>query len=342
MRALIVLLLIGFMAFPASAQNWNDSDLGGGIRKGAASHDYIWLWGASQKVVRFDRETGERVVVAERVRDMLRDGERLWVLVQGGDTASFSLRDLRGDESDPTDPRYRQHLHPSEFGEGEPLGLFAWPGQDRPAILARRLIVAPTAEGWKRWWLAASLGLGARVATPDGRSVYAGYDLGEWGGGLRRVDAETGTISVVPDTSVSGPVIGLFRDRDATDCVIVGTGLSHLGTSFGRISRVCGSSTDPVFVTPKPDQPDRWMMGPQPWPLDDLVETPGGWIGLSRDRYFRSRGGHVEERPMPAFEDWAGLRLSREVDGVLFLVSACCWGSSENELFSTLALPIGE
>lgn len=354
MRALIVLFLMGFLAFPASAQDWTDADLGARIREGAATRDHIWLFGASQKVVRFDRKTGERTVVAERVRDFLPDGEKLWVLVQGTDKASFSLRDVRSSDAEalPGDRRYRVYLHPSDTSEGEVLGLFKWPGEARPAILSQRAIVAPTAEGWKRHNIAASLGQWGRIATADGRSVYVGYNLGEWGGGLRRIETATGTISFVsePGDDICGgtlnpacePVVGLFRDREAPDCVIVGTGLSHLGMSFGRINRVCGAAISSVFSTPAPAQPDRWMMSPQPWPLDELVETPDGWIGLSRDRYFQSRRGHVEEQPLPAFEDWAGLRLSREVDGVLFLVSACCWGSSAGELFSTLAVTVGE
>ncbi len=354
MRALIVLLLAGFMAFSARAQDWNDTDLGRAVRTGVATRDHIWLLGETRKVVRFDRETGERAVVAEGVRDLLAHDEQLWVLIQADDGASFSLRDLRSDggETAPTgraDPRNRLYLHPSETSEGEVIGLFVWPGQARPAILARRAIVVPTAEGWKRWAVAASLGQAARVATPDGRSVYVGYNHGEWGGGLRRIDVPAGAISFVsePGDDICGgtlnqacePVVGLFRDPGAPGCVIVGTGLSHLGMSFGRIHRVCGSTIRSVFVTPTPAKPDRWMMGPRPWPLDGLVETSDGWIGLSRDRYFRSRNNQVTEHPMPEFKAWSGLRISEERDGVLFLVSACCWGSGTAVLYSTLALP---
>jgi hypothetical protein len=354
MRALVVLLLAGFMAFSANAQDWSDPDLGRGIRKGAVTRDHIWLLGQTRSVVRFDRETGERAVVAQNVQDLLPNGEQLWVLIQANDPASFSLRDLRSgtNQTPRADHADRTHLylHPSETSEGEVLGLFIWPGQTRPAVLARRAVIAPTAEGWKRWSIAASLGQAARIATPDGRSIYVGYNLGEWGGGLRRIELPTGSISFVTEASEAlcggsinpacDPVVGLFPDRRSRDCITVGTGLAHMGSSHGDVYRVCESQILPEFSTPTPAEPDQGMLAPRPWPLHGLFETADGWIGISRDRYFRSRGSHVTEHPMPAFKEWSGLRISEEQDGVLFVISACCWGSANLSLYSAIALPV--
>lgn len=357
MRALIACLVTLFAAWSASAQDWSDRDLGSAVREGYATADSIWLLGANGKVVRFARGSGEREVVAENVRDLLPAGDRLWVLTRAEDLATYVLRDLREDiPSTPTadrpDPRRRLYIHPSETSEGDVLGIFAWPDQDRPAILARRAVIVPVDEGWKRRTIAATLGSGGLIATPDGRSVYVGSDHGEWGGGLRKVDLPSGDISFVTDrrddlcggaiNPACEPVVGLFRDHSAPGCVIAGTGLSHMGSSFGRVYRVCGSDITPAYSTPSPARPDRWMMAPRPWPLHALVETGDGWIGLSRDRYFVSRDGDVEERPMPEFRDWAGIRVSEEREGVLFLVAACCWGSSANPtLYHALALPVG-
>lgn len=353
MRLLIACLVALFAGFPAGAQEWRDPDLGGAAREGVATTDHIWLLGASGKVVRFARRSGEREVVAENARDLLAVNGKVWVLTQGDDQASYSLRDLRLQDSAPDAEaaNHRIHLHPAEFSEGDVLGMFAWPDEDRPAILASRAVVVPVPEGWKRWRLAASLATGASIATPDGRNVYVGYNRGEWGGGLRRIDVFSGAISIVSaagDDRCGGainpqcePVVGLFPDRETPDCLTVGTGLSHLGLSFGRVYRVCGGDISNRYSTPAPARSDGWMMGPQPWPFDSLVETTDGWIGLSRDRYFRSRGGRVEERPMPTLNEWSGIRVSEEEDGVLFVVSACCWGSAANPtLYRALALPV--
>ncbi len=354
MRALIAFFIVVSLAGPASAQAWRDTDLGQGIREGVATREHIWLLGSTGNVVRFVRRTGERETIAGNVQDIAADNGHLWALIQADDTASYSVRDLRGPGQPPGQQPARTHrlyLHPSETSEGEPIGLLVWPGSDRPAVLARRALVTPTADGWKRWPLAATLGLGGRMATPDGRSVYVGYNLGEWGGGLRRIEVSTGAVAFVTEVGddlcggqinpACDPVVGVFADRDQPECVIVGAGISHMGLSRGDVYRVCGATITSLFSTPAPREPDRWMMSPQPWPLHGLFETADGWVGVSRDRYFRSRGTVVEEHPMPAFNDWAGVRLSDEQEGVLFLVSACCWGSSENPtLYSTLAIPI--
>lgn len=354
MRALIAFLIVVSFAAPAAAQDWRDAELGQGIREGVATREHIWLLGSTGKVVRFVRRTGERETVAENVRDIAVDDGRLWALILADDTASYSLRDLRGPDQPSGQQAARAHrlyLHPAETSEGEAIGLLVWPGSDRPAVLARRALVTPTEEGWKRWRLAATLGPGGRIATPDGRSVFVGYNLGEWGGGLRRIEVSTGAVAFVMEAGddlcggrinpACDPVVGVFADRDQPDCVIVGAGISHMGLSRGDVYRVCGATITSLFSTPAPREPDMWMMSPQPWPLHGLFETSDGWVGVSRDRYFRSRGGAVEEHPMPAFKDWAGLKLSDEQEGVLFLVSACCWGSTANPtLYSTLVMPI--
>lgn len=62
-------------------RTWLDPDLGQALIEGAGTPQHLWIRGASKKVVRFDRETGERSVAAENVIDILADGPRLWALI---------------------------------------------------------------------------------------------------------------------------------------------------------------------------------------------------------------------------------------------------------------------
>jgi len=353
MRVLLALILTLVFQAPVAAENWRDVDLGSGVREGVATQEDIWLLGLSGKVVHFARRTGERRVVATDVQDMLSDGRRLWVLARQDNAASYLLHDLRSGSPTPTQMHgnpFRVYLHSSEDGVGAPIGLVAQAGQERPAILTQNAFVIPTETSWKRQPLAATLSRWGHVAAAQGGDVYVGYNRGEWGGGLRRITS-AGAVSFVKgdgDELCEGtinpacsPIIGVYRDPGMPDCVMVGTGLAHLGMSHGNIYRVCGDAISPVFSTPVPTEPDRWMMGPQPWPLDEFVEVPKGWIGLSRDRYFRSRDGNVTEHPMPTFHNWSGIKISEEQDDVLFVVSACCWGSVDNPtLYHTIAIPI--
>lgn len=359
MRLLIASLLIVFMLAgrgEAVASDWRDADLGQAIIEGVADSEHIWLRGSSRKVVRFVRATGERTVIAEDVVDLLPDNGRLWLLGQRSGTNLYYVVNLLDPVSTaglgPDQRRGDRQIHPHDYHEGQVLGLVIWPELEKPAIVYQRGIL-PLSEGSRRQQFAASLGPNARLAAVDASGIYAGYNHGEWGGGLRLVDAESGAIAFIGQSSedtCSGaldpncaPIVGLFHDRATPGCLIVGSGLAHMGSSKGQVYRVCGSDIEPVFSTPTPAVKDRWMMVPRPWPLDGLFETPDGWIGTSRDRYFRSVRGQVVEMPMPEFRDWSGLRISDEQDGVLLVVSACCSGSADNPtLYRAIAIPVNE
>src|SRR5229473_2868079 len=92
---------------------------------------------------------------------------------------------------------------------------------------------------------------------PSGDSVYVGFNTGEWGGGLQRVDLRTGVISDVerrdtkelcagPLNSACDPVTGVIPDPQNKDCILAAVGLVHM-LSHGRILRVCGKDVSLVF-----------------------------------------------------------------------------------------------
>lgn len=306
--------------------------MGRAIFEGYADHASLWLRGETGKVVRFDRTDGTRTIVAESVLDLMPDGTRLWVL-RSGAGGEGEICDLRSEQSEPV----RFYV-----GETPMISLFAT-GQDRPGVLTSTIAYRPAERDWVRKELAATLTAG-EVASDGLTALYVGLNRGEFGGGLRRVDLDTGTISIVSaqgDGLCGGalnpayqPVIGLFPVPDRPGCVIVGTGLSHLGSSMGRIYRVCRDGICSEFNTPTPTLPDRWLLMPSPWPLDDLVPIHDGWVATSRGRFFRSRDGRVEERAFKPLHDWSGLRISHEQDGVLFVVGSCCWGGGAGQAHS--------
>jgi len=342
-RSLVLALILLFVT-PAEAQEqFRDPDLGDGIVEGSATRENIWLLGQTRKVVRFERMTGRRDVVAENVIDILADEGRLWVISQANEQ-SVEVRDLRR-----TDPPVTLSL--AKSGHGEVLGLFAALDASSPSILTQRQVLTPDGVRWRRQGLAGALDAHPSVIVLAGQTLYVGYSRGEWGGGLRAVDVATGTVGFVTEQGAQScdgrlspecdPVVGAFVDPIEPDCAIVGSGLAHLGISFGDVYRVCGAMIRTTFSTPTPSQRDGWMIAPQPWPLHGLYRAPGGWVGVSRDRYFRSVNGRVSERALPRFSQWSGLSISEEQDDVLFIVSACCWGSVDNPtLHRVLALPI--
>lgn len=351
---LFLLMLLGTAA-PAKAQiertpdvetpnswqggNWRDPDLGRAIIEGYADAASLWLRGESGKVVQFNRTDGTRTVVPESVVDLMPDGTRLWILVSSAGY-EVEIRNLRSDQSEPI--RFYAREMPA-------ISLFAT-GQDRPGVLTGTAAYRPAERGWDRRELAATIAAG-EVVSDEQTSLYVGLNRGEFGGGLRRVDLDTGTISIVSDKGdglcegalnpACQPVVGLFPAPDRPGCVIVGTGLSHLGLSLGHVYRVCRDGISREFDTPTPALPDQWMMMPSPWPLEDLMPIRDGWVATSRGRYFRSRDGRVQELTPAPFREWSGLRISDEQEGVLFVIGSCCWGAADKPtLFRALPIPV--
>ncbi len=322
----------------SAVRDWTDPDLGGAVLEGVATRDSLWLLGASGNVVRFDRLSGERLVAANDVSDVLVDGPHLWALVKLNDSVSV-VRDLR----DPALPERRIRF------EGAPLRLFATP--DGPGILTTAMVLHPSGERWDRRRLAALLEPRAHVSALTGNMLFVGYNKGEWGGGLRRVDVTTGAVSIVQDPGdrtcggrldpECDPVVGIISDAESEDCVLVGSSLAHLGLRSGEILRVCGAQISLAFADPLPGPPNSTgNSGGQTWAFDSLVETSDGWIAVEQDRYARARGDTVVMGHAPVLRPWAGLEISDPVEGVIFVKSACCWGSDTWVRYGVVAIPV--
>jgi hypothetical protein len=85
------------------------------------------------------------------------------------------------------------------------------------------------------------------TATPlDGQALYVGFNAGEFGGNLLRVDLATGAVHDL----ASGPVTGVIPDPVAQQCVLVSVGLEHMIMSYGRILHVSGDQAAVKFEKP--------------------------------------------------------------------------------------------
>lgn len=321
-----------------SLQNWVDPDLGRALIEGVGTARHLWIRGASNKVVRFDRETGERSVAAENVIDIMADGPHLWALSTVGDNQSV-VSDLRQPDLSP---------RPVYYG-GSPIGLFAT--EAGPGVLTTTRILTPVADGWSRRLIAGSLDRPAHVSGVAGDSLFVGYNRGEWGGGLRRIDVSTGAVSIVREPSDDrcggrlnpecSPVVGIVSDNHREGCVLVGASLAHLMSRRGEVIRVCGSAITPVFSEALPVVPGALEILPgQTWPFDGLVAVDEGWVAVGQDRFARFTNGVVEMRDMPALRSWAGLKISDQVDDVIFVEGACCWGSENFVQRRVIAIPV--
>lgn len=323
MRMMLALAL-SLMASTAMAQNWSDPDLGRAIREGSATANDIWLLGETGKLVHFERGTGVRTLVAEKVVDILEDGPHLWVASRM-DEFGYRLTDARAPQNE------GRTLHAENI-----VSLVVQP-QGLAAVGTEALHMPTESGGWRDRSIAGSVSaLGRHVvaATSDGATYY-GVNRGEWGGGLRRIANQTGAVSIVVEDNITTVV----QDPANPECVLYAAGLAHMSISTGRVGRVCGDQASTVF---QKSRPTSWNVGPagSSWPIESLALLTDGWIAVSSERYFLNRKDEVVERPMPVMTDWSGLRVSQPTDGALFVVTACCWGSSDRPQQSVLALLI--
>lgn len=326
---------------PALAEQWDDPDLGHSVIEGVADVDYLWLRGASGRLVRFDRRTGERMILGEGVIDLLPTNANLWALSKDQRSQDLTVTDLRS-ASPLIDPFYVQ---------GEPIGLFLVE-RSLPGVLTTRAFAILEGDDWVSQTLPSTLDDAGIVTSSTDGTIYVGLNRGEWGGGLRRIDP-SGTISFVTTRGedICGgllnpncdPVVGLFRDPDHDGCVLVGTGLAHMILSKGTVWRVCDGQISPLFSALKPEVPGYIHIPENTWAFSSLTQTNDGWIAVSQRRYFQAHGDSsvAEEHVIPQLSDWSGIRISAEDPSVLFVMRDCCWGLASNPTeFGVLAIPV--
>jgi hypothetical protein len=100
------------------------------------------------------------------------------------------------------------------------------------------------------------------LEVPDG--LFLGKNIGEWGGGLWRIDRHTGQVLAIDRRSsnvlCSGPlnrdcdpVTGIAIEPWKPDCVVIAIGLVHF-MSHGRLVEVCGDDVRTLYSKPHEEE----------------------------------------------------------------------------------------
>jgi hypothetical protein len=318
-----------------------DPVLGERIAEGVVVGERLWLRGAmgspddsSGGLVSLRLSDESRQVHFDRgVVDIEKAGQDLWVL------RSSKAREL---------------VVSVWTGHGfDDLGRFAHSKRDTPIILFKsgtnpavlssstiRELSADT-HAWRMTPLKGKLRSGVQMtaASPNsGGSVYVGFNMGEWGGGLQRIDLHTGAVTNVerrdskelcagPLNSDCDPVTGVIADPQNRDCVLASVGLVHMFTSGGRILRICGDNVTVVFEKPATGGiGGKQSMTEAFYGLASAAET-GFWAITWRALYqFGSNG--PKEYALPKCKAVSGIRLSRDLPGVIVVRTDLNWAVS--------------
>lgn len=159
----------------------------------------------------------------------------------------------------------------------------------------------------------------ATLGTPD--HLFVGLNAGEWGGGLRRINRQTGSITEInPEFGRSGslPVNAILPLPWRSDCLALAVVLIHFSAD-GGVARLCSDVMDTLYRQPyiSPDTHGLvWRLG-KPAPNYDLVAFYGLasdgdslWASGIGGLYRLSPQGQAQHLPLPAFRKIGGLWIS--------------------------------
>ncbi len=348
------------LAYPSSSQARSKLDpvLGERIAEGISFDGRLWLRGlnATQDdsgggLVSLSLDGRTREVHFERgVLDIERSDDQFWVLRQFPSKVHEFVVSVWRDGS-------FEDLNRFELSDKDmPVVLIGSGGV--PTVLSKRTIHVLDRDNhtWRVIALNGQLrsGMEASAASPiDGGSIYVGFNVGEWGGGLQRVDLHTGAVTNIerrdtkrpcagPLNSDCDPVTGVIPDMQNKDCVFASVGLVHMGFSHGRILRVCGQIVTIVSAlrqqTSRGDN-DEWGGEEAFYGLSPAAEG-GFWAITWRGLYRFGDGGDMErEYPLPKVKQVSGIYLSRELPGAIVVRTDVNWAVSTSG-YTPLVVPL--
>lgn len=183
----------------------------------------------------------------------------------------------------------------------------------------------------------------ASVASPNdsSRFAYLAFNIGEFGGGILKIDLQTGNLQrierrdsnelcVGPLNADCDPVTGIVPDPEQDECVLASIGLRHM-LEHGRIVRVCDSRVEVVseitssgasmgrkvrrFFGQKPKSPPPFSEA-----FFGLVSDKIGKVWASSARaVYRYDGKRFRPQEMPDLQRHGDLLATTKVPGVIIL-----------------------
>lgn len=175
---------------------------------------------------------------------------------------------------------------------------------------------------------------GTALAAED--AVWVGFNVGEWGGGLRRIARSDGQVETV-ERNTSGnlcggplntdcdPVNGIVTAPWNSSCVVAAVGLVHM-MAHGRMVEVCGKSVRRLYFKPlNPQPPNNPLDDGEPSstvPFFGLTRTGNTLWAIGIDGLYRFDGMETPHfRPLPAFENKGGYWVSFDVPGMALVMT---------------------
>jgi hypothetical protein len=160
-------------------------------------------------------------------------------------------------------------------------------------------------------------------------SVLVGFNAGEWGGGLRRIDRKTGEISTFGRkaenepcagalNSECDPVNGIALEPWNEGCEVVAIGLIHM-MAHGSIVEVCGSAIRTIYSKPysKLYREDHYSTVP----FFGIVAASQRLLAIGSDGLYDIRPEGAVVSALPAFQRIGSVSVSFALPHVVLVVT---------------------
>lgn len=189
---------------------------------------------------------------------------------------------------------------------------------DRVSVLTARRLIRLGAKG-------IAVPLSARVpaaalsvvlSTPT--HIFIGFNAGEWGGGLVRIDQRTGEVRTLernesdklcggPLNSQCHPVTGIAASPGRPACVVVAIGLIHM-SGTGALVEVCGERISALHQERCSD--DR-TLAECSRPFFGLISEGDALLAVAPDKLVRlEAAGRAATIPLPEFQTYGPFQIS--------------------------------
>lgn len=217
-------------------------------------------------------------------------------------------------------------------------------GQDGDIVLTDRRMIE--VQGGKQVVVPLAPGLGDQLVKTVGSvvsthvtadHVFVGINVGEWGGGVKRIDRETGEIAVIeknttgelcggPLNSACDPVTGIAEVPWKAECLAIAIGLVHF-SPHGRIVELCKDEVRSLYFKSAGDVglAGREEEDEQPFrtvAFFGLVRVGDELIAAGTDGVYRfESSGEPKMGVLPRFESIGGIGVSFDIPDVVLVLT---------------------
>lgn len=166
--------------------------------------------------------------------------------------------------------------------------------------------------------------------------VFVGINAGEWGGGLRRIDRQTGKVDAIdrrghelcsgPLNGDCDPVNAIVDDPWKDGCLVVAIGLVHFAP-HGRLDEICGDHVDRLWFRafPTEGRERKPLPGEEPFRTEaffGLARSGSALMAVGLDGLYRFQGhGEPMRMPLPEFETIDGVAVSFALPDVVLVLT---------------------